>query len=110
MAGSVNSHEGRVEVYIDGSWRTMCNNGWDFADAQVICRQIGYDKALDVTYDSYRFGQSHEPTWLVKLDCYNESSLNDCRTQVVGIHECDNYKDPGVVCGLGKPIYLYTYT
>ena len=42
MTDGLTHYEGRVEIYSNSEWRTICNDGWDEADARVVCRQLNY--------------------------------------------------------------------
>ena len=48
---------GRVEVRANGSeWGTVCDDYWDQDDADVVCRQLGFNGAVRTVAFS-EFGQ-----------------------------------------------------
>ncbi|XP_078379703.1 scavenger receptor cysteine-rich domain superfamily protein-like isoform X2 [Oculina patagonica] len=68
----------RVEVLFGGFWGPVCSDFWDLQDANVACRQLGYDGALAApVYDS--FGEGNEEICLGFMNCKgNESSILHC--------------------------------
>ena len=47
LQGGNFSNEGRVEVYCNGQWGTICDIGFSATDAQTICKQLGYNNYYD---------------------------------------------------------------
>ncbi|XP_076079323.1 scavenger receptor cysteine-rich domain superfamily protein-like [Mytilus galloprovincialis] len=42
--------EGRLEIFHDNIWGTVCNNNFDTRDAMVICRILGYKNAYVISF------------------------------------------------------------
>ena len=42
LVDGAHSHEGRVEICMNGVWGTVCEDKWGNDDAKVACRQLGY--------------------------------------------------------------------
>ena len=96
---------GRVEIYYNDTWGTVCDDNWDIKDATVVCRMLGFTYAwmalsfgaliTNPETDDYGTG----PIWLDDVDCTgNESSLTECNHNGWNVHNCDHLEDAGVWC------------
>ncbi|XP_015777969.1 PREDICTED: deleted in malignant brain tumors 1 protein-like [Acropora digitifera] len=89
---------GRVEVYHNATWGTVCDDSWDINDAHVVCRQLGFSSAA-YQYHGAHYGQGSGKIWLDDLRCHGgEASLSSCPHRGWGSHNCDHSEDASVIC------------
>ncbi|NWI71081.1 C163A protein, partial [Todus mexicanus] len=81
---------GRVEVFHEEKWGTVCDDTWDFLDAKVVCRQLGCGTVLSAPRRA-RFGPGEGPVWLQDVRCQGtEAALSECRNKGWGGRGCNH--------------------
>ncbi|XP_075568382.1 T-cell differentiation antigen CD6 [Pelecanus crispus] len=96
LAGGRSRCEGRVEMEQAGAWGTVCDDAWDLADANVVCRQLQCGWAVRV-HDAAAFGRGTGPILRDEVGCEgHEEHLWDC--PATSEHDCSHKEDAGVVC------------
>ena len=97
VGGSV-VYEGRVEIFRDNSWTTVCDDGWDSTDADVFCRQIGYPGA-EFSYGLAQFGEGSGTIQIRNVACTGtETDIRDCTFSTDANIACSHSEDAGVRC------------
>ncbi|XP_005351524.1 scavenger receptor cysteine-rich domain-containing protein SCART1-like [Microtus ochrogaster] len=96
--GGEDGCSGRVEFWHAGSWGTVCDDSWDLADAEVVCRQLGCGPAIAALHNA-AFGPGSGPVWLDEVGCRGtETSLGACQAEPWGYGDCSHKEDAGVRC------------
>ncbi|KAI4886756.1 hypothetical protein NFI96_022667, partial [Prochilodus magdalenae] len=103
LSGGDGSCSGRLEVYHNAEWGSVCDDLWDIWDAQVVCRQLDCGSALSADGSSV-FGAGSGPVWLNRVKCRgNEIHLWDCPHSLKNHTDCSHRQHAGVTCTVGQP-------
>ncbi|XP_072566457.1 antigen WC1.1-like [Paramormyrops kingsleyae] len=98
LSGGSSECSGRVELWHNGSWGTVCDDSWDLRDAQMVCRQLGCGTALEAHGNS-AFGRGTGTIWLNEVNCRgDELHLWDCPHSLQEQRSCSHKEDAGVTC------------
>ena len=100
MVGNTSSI-GRVEIYHNEEWGTICRDEWDINDTIVVCRQLGFTYALKYTSAIFddEIDSGFGDIWLDNVNCNGtEERLVDCAHNGWAEHNCAHGEDVGVYC------------
>ena len=89
---------GRVEVSYQGSWGSVCGEGWSLKEAHVVCRQLGCGWAVS-TPPGAHFGPGFGKILLDNVHCSGEEShLALCAHDTWFTRSCGHKADAGAIC------------
>jgi hypothetical protein len=100
LQGGVYSNEGRVEVYCNGQWGTICSDGFDRNNADTICKQLGY---TNHTFHKTIVVNTSQPIWMSNMNSQSTDicigTSNNCPVSSHDITNCTHSTDIFVECG-----------
>ncbi|XP_059366444.1 scavenger receptor cysteine-rich type 1 protein M130-like [Carassius carassius] len=98
LSGGEGRCSGRLEVYHNAVWGSVCDDQWDISDAQVVCRQLGCGAALRAD-GNLVFGAGEGVVWLNRVECRgNEIHLWDCPLSLKNHTDCSHKEHAGLTC------------
>ena len=92
-------------MFYNGIWGTVCDDYWDLNDAKVVCRQLGFGRAIKA-FNWAAFGPGNGKIWMDDVTCTgNERSFNNrVFSQRLEIEDCVHDEDAGVLCSSKKNV------
>lgn len=103
LVGGPTPLSGVLEIWNEGAFGSICHDGFDFRDAVVACRQLGF--ATGRPLPNAVLGRSAGPVWMTNMGCvWDEARLDACPNS--GYYEgwCwgDHARDVGLECSNGE--------
>lgn len=97
LANGSNKCTGRVEVYRNGQWASVCDDTWDMLSAEVVCKNLQCGKAQKIPETGF-FGRGSASVLIEEVSCSGrEHSLDQCQL-TVGSSTCNSTTVAGVHC------------
>ena len=100
--------EGRLEIFLNGEWGSICDDYWTPEDADVACRQLGFAGGSVVEMDRFTARTARKHTyfppgtgefWLDDMHCDGtESSLLECPAIRGEVSGCSRFEEVGLRC------------
>ncbi|KAK2162813.1 hypothetical protein LSH36_91g05015 [Paralvinella palmiformis] len=116
---------GTVVVYHNRKWGKVCDDGWNLEAASIVCKSLGFARALMASTQSHFGGDFtdyvnspyttqfsltsrqcrkhvnyiHVDFWLDDVRCAgSEMRLTECEHAPWGVHNCHDNENAGVYC------------
>jgi len=98
LMGGGSPREGRLEVYHNGIWGTVCDDGFTDVAARVVCFSLGFGYVgQEMDIDIYGIGTG--AIWLDDIHCEGkETHIGECSHRGWNVSDCEHHQDVAVLC------------
>ena len=101
LVGGRSNSAGRLEVFRDNRWGTVCDDHFRNVDARVACGQLGFSHGIALPGDVFAAGSG--PIWMDDVACTgSEIGLSQCSYN--DRHNCFHFEDVNISCGNPTPV------
>ena len=77
---------GHIELLFNGRWGTVCDDNFDRADGQVVCRQLNQGSISRIANPlEFPVGTSDQPIWLHEVRCTGNERWLSARVLIPGM-------------------------
>lgn len=90
---------GRLEIKLNGTWRSVCLEDFNMVTARVVCKELGCGAALGI----YNMPSIANETEKIRLICPDGETPFD---QCLQLHTCSGYSDDAAVECSGKMLFI----
>ena len=98
LVGGSTIGEGRVEIFHNNAWATVCDDSWNNTDASVVCKQLGLGTSGTAVWRA-QFGRGSGIILLDEVNCTDHhSNIFYCPHNGFENHDCSHREDAGVRC------------
>ncbi|XP_073693828.1 antigen WC1.1-like [Garra rufa] len=89
---------GRLEIFHDQTWMSVCDAAFDQQDAEVVCRELDCGAPVQVL-GTAAFGKGDTQMWTQEIQCRgNESQIHLCPTSPSYENNCSHEYSVGLMC------------
>ncbi|KAG2436840.1 hypothetical protein HXX76_006360 [Chlamydomonas incerta] len=99
LVGGFTPYEGRLEMFLNGSYGSVCDDSFSAASARVVCRQLGMGGGAALCCGAFGPAPASAPIMLDEVACSGEETgLDACDAGTWGYHDCEPGEAAAVRC------------
>ncbi|XP_052262075.1 uncharacterized protein LOC127865958 isoform X2 [Dreissena polymorpha] len=100
IVNGTSQQSGRVEVFHNDAWGTVCDDNFDDMEAKVICRMLGFGTSNAKSLTGAYYGEGQGKIVVDDMYCQGEEvDISDCKSRPWGTsNTCHHSEDAAVEC------------